>query len=86
AAYKMVTIVTIDGRVLNGIVAEEDETRVVLKTVEQPRVIIAKEDIDARKTSTKSMMPDGQFDKMKPQELIDLIKYLRTTAQVEIAQ
>ena len=85
-AYKMVTIVTVDGRVLNGIVAEEDRTRVVLKTVEQPRVVVAKEDIDVRKVSPKSMMPDGQLEKMKPRQIFDLIKYLGTTGQVEIAQ
>lgn len=84
-AYKLVTIVTVDGRTLNGIVAEEDATRVVLKTVEQPRIVIAKEDIEIRKVSPKSMMPDGQFEKMKPQEIIDLIRYLRTTQQVEVA-
>ena len=85
-AYKMLTVVTVDGRVLNGVVAEEDEVRVVLKTVEQPRVVIAKEDIEERKVSPKSMMPDGQLEKMKAQELLDLIKYLRTTAQVEMAK
>jgi hypothetical protein len=36
-----------------------------------------------RRVSPKSMMPDGQLDAMKPQEVIDLIKYLRTTEQVE---
>ena len=86
ASYKVVSIVTVAGRVLNGVLAEEDATRVVLKTVEQPRVVILKEDIDERLISPKSMMPDGQFDKMKPQEVIDLIKYLRTTEQVELAQ
>ncbi len=86
AGYKMVSIITVDGRVLNGVVAEEDGTRVVLKTVEQPLVIIAKEDIDERKVSPKSMMPDGQLEKMKPQEMMDLIKYLRTTEQVEMAK
>ena len=82
--YKMVLIQTVDGRLLNGVIAEEDATRVVLKTVEQPEVVIAKDDIEARKISTKSMMPDGQLDQMKPQEIIDLIKYLRTTEQVEL--
>jgi putative heme-binding domain-containing protein len=86
AGYKMVSIVTVQGRVLNGVIAEEDGTRVVLKTVEQPRVVILKEDIDVRKISDKSMMPDGQLDKMKPQEVADLIKYLRTTEQVELPQ
>ena len=84
--YKMVLIQTVDGRLLNGVVAEEDARRVILKTVEQPQVVIAKEDIEARKISTKSMMPDGQLEQMKPQEMLDLIKYLRTTAQVEMAK
>ena len=61
--YKMVTIVTVDGRVVSGVIAEEDGTRVVLKTVEQPRLVIAKEDIEERKISSKSMMPDGQLEK-----------------------
>ncbi|NQV28538.1 MAG: c-type cytochrome [Rhodopirellula sp.] len=85
AGYKMVSIVTVEGRVLNGVIAEEDETRVILKTVEQPRVVILKQDIDVRKVSDKSMMPEGQLDKMKPLEVADLIKYLRTTEQVELA-
>ena len=57
-----------------------------MKTVEQPRLVIAKADIEERTISSKSMMPDGQFDKLKPQELFDLIKYLRTTSQVEMAK
>lgn len=84
--YKTVTVLTIDGRLINGVIAEEDATRLVLKTVEQPRLVIAKEDIDTRKLSDKSMMPEGQLDQMKPQEMIDLIKYLRTTQQVEMAK
>lgn len=84
--YKMVTVITTDGRLINGVVDEEDATKLVLKTAEQPRVVIAKEDIEQRKVSKKSIMPDGQLDEMKPQEVIDLIKYLRTTEQVEIAK
>lgn len=84
--YKMVTVLTTDGRLINGVVAEEDGTKLVLKTAEQPRVVIAKEDIEQRKTSDKSIMPDGQLDQMKPQEVIDLIKYLQTTEQVEVAK
>ena len=84
AAYRMVTIITVNGRVVNGVIAEEDGTRVVLKTVEQPRLVIAKADIDERIVSKKSMMPDGQLDKMSRQNVIDLIRYLRTTEQVEL--
>ncbi len=82
--YQMVLIQTLDGRLISGVIAEEDSNRVVLKTVEQPLVVIAKTDIEARKTSPKSMMPDGQLQQMKRQEVIDLIKYLQTTEQVEM--
>ncbi|MDC1301617.1 c-type cytochrome [bacterium] len=83
-AYRTVSVLTVDGRVVNGVLAEEDTTKIVLRTPEQPRVVIAKEDIDFRKISPQSMMPDGQLDAMKPQEVIDLVKYLRTTEQVEL--
>ena len=85
-AYKTVLVLTVDGRVVNGVLAEEDSTRIVLKTAQQPRVVIAKDDIEERQVSPKSMMPDGQLDQMKEQEVIDLIKYLRTTEQVEMAE
>lgn len=85
-SYQMVLIQTIDGRLVNGVVAEENATRVVLKTVEQPRLVIAKDDIETRKISEKSMMPEGQLDQMKPQEVRDLIKYLQTTEQVEMVK
>ncbi|MCH2126463.1 MAG: c-type cytochrome [Pirellulaceae bacterium] len=83
-SYKMISILTVDGQILNGVLAEENGSRVVLKTVEQPRLVILKQDIDERSVSSKSMMPDGQLEKMKPQEVLDLIKYLRTTEQVEL--
>ena len=84
--YKVVVIVTVDGRVLNGVVAEEDGQRVILKTVEQPRVVVLKADIASRHVSEKSIMPDGQFEQMKPQELLDLVKYMQTVEQVELAK
>ncbi len=83
-AYRTVSVLTVDGRIVNGVLAEEDGTKIVLRTPEQPRVVIAKEDIDFRKISPQSMMPDGQLDAMKPQEVIDLVRYLRTTEQVEL--
>ena len=81
--YRTVIVQTIDGRVLTGVIAEEDNQRVILKTVDNPRVVIAKDEIEFRKVSPKSMMPDGQLDEMKPAELLNLVKYMQTTSQVE---
>ena len=82
----MVIVQTVDGRILNGVIGAEDAQRIVLKTVDQGEVVIAKEDIEERKVSEKSMMPDGQLQQLPRQEVIDLIRYLQTTEQVELAQ
>ena len=84
--YKMVLIQTFDGRILSGVIAEENAQRVVLKTVQQPSVIVLKSDIEDRRVSSKSMMPDGQLEQMKPQDVINLVKYLQTIEQVEAAR
>ena len=85
-SYRMVIIQTVDGRVLSGVIAEENSQRIVLKTVDQPELIIAQSDVDARKVSELSMMPAGQLQKLKEQELFDLIKYMQTTQQVELPE
>ena len=75
-------MLTVDGRVVNGVLAEEDATRIVLKTAEQPRVVIAKEDIEQRQVSPKSMMPDGLFDNLSREEIRNLIGYLQTKQDI----
>ena len=80
----MVIVQTVDGRVVNGVIAEENTQRIVLKTAQQPRVVILKEDIEESSVSEKSIMPDGQLEQMKPEEIVNLIKYLQTVEQVEI--
>jgi putative heme-binding domain-containing protein len=84
--YRMVIIQTDDGRILNGVIAAEDAQRIVLKTVDQPELVIAKEDIEARKVSETSMMPDGQLQQLTKQQVLDLIKYMQTTEQVELPE
>lgn len=83
-SYRMVVITTVNGRILSGVIAEEDKQRLILKTAEQPTVVIAQQDIDLRKVSPLSLMPEGQLLKMKKKDVIDLIKYLQTDVQVEI--
>ena len=84
--YRTVVVATVDGRLVMGVVAEEDDNRLVLKTVEEPRLVIAKSDIEERKVSEKSMMPEGQLEQLSTDEVADLIKYLQTTQQVEVAK
>jgi putative heme-binding domain-containing protein len=79
--YRMVTITSKDGQVLVGNLIEENANKVVLNMVGQQSVI-AKSDVKTRVTSKISMMPEGLLLTLKDQDILDLIKYLRTEKQV----
>ena len=81
--YRMVIITSNDGQVSVGNVIEEDANKVVLNMVGQQSVI-AKSDVKTRVTSKISMMPEGLLLALKDQEILDLIKYLRTEKQVPL--
>ena len=76
AAYQARTIVTEDGRVLTGLVAEESDARVVLKTQGGKLETIPRGEIDEMKTSRLSLMPEELEKQLQPQELADLFALL----------
>src|SRR5690606_15527833 len=59
--YQLTTIVTTQGRVLNGLVKDQNDDAVSLQTVDEV-VVIPTSDIDERKESPLSLMPEGQLD------------------------
>lgn len=84
-AYKMVTVKTKAGQVLVGSVTEEDNQRIVLSMVGQQSVV-AKTDIVSREISDVSMMPEGLLQTLKPDEVLNLIKYFQTKNQVDLPE
>lgn len=84
-SYKMVTLTLADGRVLVGAITEEDGSRVTLNAVGQEQVI-SKDEIESRVVSDISMMPEGLLMTLKDSEVVNLIQYLRTEEQVELAK
>ncbi|HEX4000719.1 MAG TPA: PVC-type heme-binding CxxCH protein [Pirellulales bacterium] len=81
--YQMQMILLKDGRLLNGIIRERTARSIVVQTDTQ-RIALATEDIDQIKPSKMSMMPERQFDKLKPEEIRDLLGYLATHSQVPL--
>jgi putative heme-binding domain-containing protein len=82
-AYQMRIVTTTDGRVLTGLIKERTPTGLVLQTATD-KVVISTADVDEETTSPVSMMPEGQLDTMSPNEIRDLIGYLRTKQQVPL--
>ncbi len=72
-------VATTDGRVLTGVVVEQDKNVVVLRVNDGKELTIAREDIDAVKASPKSLMPEGLLSGLGDQEIRDLFAYLRST-------
>ena len=58
-AYKTEVVLTLDGIVITGVIAAEDDEILVLLTADQKRIEIYQEDIEERKTSKLSLMPEG---------------------------
>ncbi len=71
-------IVTVDGRVFNGIMISETAEAVVLKQAEAKQIVIPRNDIDEIQSSGKSLMPEGMEKEVTVQQMADLLEYLKT--------
>ena len=84
--YQMVIITTRDGRTFSGNLANEDARQVTLRIVGQDPVVVAKSAIQSREALPVSMMPEGLLGTLSDEEVLQLVRYLRTTQQVTLPQ
>jgi putative membrane-bound dehydrogenase-like protein len=76
AAYQATTVVTVQGRTLVGLVVEDNERHVVLKTQGEKLETVARADVDEMTVSHVSLMPEGIEKQLQPQEIADLFAFL----------
>jgi putative heme-binding domain-containing protein len=76
AAYQARQVVTADGRVLTGLVSEENDQRVVLKLQGGKVETLPREEIDEMTVSPLSLMPEGLEKQLTPEELSNLFAFL----------
>ena len=81
--YQLVNVVTKKGRLVAGIVVEETDRALTLQTPTE-RVVLSRADIEERKLSPVSMMPEGQLEKLTAEELRNLVAYLGSKNQVPL--
>ncbi|HEY2786691.1 MAG TPA: c-type cytochrome, partial [Fimbriiglobus sp.] len=72
---KMTAFYLADGRVITGLLKKETPQAITVRTVNDT-VILSPKDIDSRKGTNLSLMPEGLLDPMKDDEIRDLIAYL----------
>lgn len=75
ADFQSRVILTVDGRIINGLVQSESDSAVTVRTANDT-VTIAKEDIEQIQVSENSFMPVGLLDKLNDRERLELLKYL----------
>ncbi len=75
--FQLTTIATIDGRLLSGIIQDQNEASITIQTAND-QLILPREDLDEVKAAGASMMPEGLLDKLSPEEVRDLFSYLCT--------
>jgi putative membrane-bound dehydrogenase-like protein len=76
AIYQAKTVQAADGRIVTGLLVEDSPQRVVLKTQGGKLETIAREDVEAMKTSELSLMPEGLEKQLKPQEIANLFAFI----------
>jgi putative membrane-bound dehydrogenase-like protein len=81
--YQVSIITTENGRTLTGIIKEETERALTVQTQNEV-VIIPKSEIESRRQSNLSMMPEGILDRLTIEEIRDLVAYLASPAQARL--
>ena len=69
-------MLTIDGRVLNGMIAAQDPNTVTLRNADNQITVISRDDINSLKALSTSLMPTDALKDMTDTELRDLFAYL----------
>lgn len=77
------TIISTDGRIVTGIIKAEDAKSLTLQKADGVE-IIPLDEIEDRKLSEKSMMPDDQLKLFSKHEIRSLIAYLASDRQIPI--
>jgi putative heme-binding domain-containing protein len=73
--YNTIQVLTLDGRVVQGIPAGGDDETLMLRTAEGTVVSIPRGEIDAE-TNGQSLMPAGLLDPVSRDDLADLVSFL----------
>jgi putative heme-binding domain-containing protein len=81
--YLAHVIATTDGRVLTGIIRAEDKDTITLMTANET-ITLPKSEVDARKASEQSMMPEDLWKGLSDDEIRSLVAYLASPTQVAL--
>ena len=74
------TIITIDGVVHTGVISSDSGSAITLKQPEGKTITVLKEEIEEMKSNGVSLMPVGLEKTINPQQMADLISFIKKLA------
>ena len=74
--FRLYKVLTVDGKILNGMLAGESRTSITIVDSQAKKIDVAREDIDELIASRKSVMPEGFEKQITEQQLTDLLEFL----------
>jgi len=77
--FENFALVTGDGRVLNGFIADQDNRVVVLRGIDGKSVTVPRDEIEVLRPLPQSVMPEGVLRPLSEDEIRDLFAYLRSS-------
>jgi putative membrane-bound dehydrogenase-like protein len=75
-SFRSLVLALVDGRVITGLPVEDTPERLVVKMADGQRISLRPEDVENRKTSDVSLMPEGLAGTLSDEELVDLLTFL----------
>ncbi len=81
-AYQLNLFSMKDGRVMSGVIKEESPAAVKIAMMGGVEFTLPQPDIAKREVSKLSTMPEGLFDALSKEQVIDLVKYLQSGASL----
>ncbi|MEX1095958.1 MAG: PVC-type heme-binding CxxCH protein [Planctomycetales bacterium] len=79
-AFATYTVVTDQGKLLTGIIAEETPTSLTLRRAEGKQDVVLRSEIEVLSSNGLSLMPEGLEKELDAQALADIIEFVRTIA------
>ena len=79
--YLSYVVLTVDGRIVTGLMAEESPTSVTIRGAMDERTVIARDNIKEFRASPVSLMPENQLKQLTPQQVRDLLRYLQSNGE-----
>lgn len=74
--YQMYQLLTLDGRVLTGLIAAQDLNSVTLRQADGQLITVGTDQVDQMQAMKSSLMPEGLLKDLSEQQLLQLFAYL----------